>query len=244
MRALIALVVAGLAAAAVAATSAVETFGTIRQLVGERDSAPKVTLADVLRRPHAHGLGSLSGLRGEITILDGAAWLSYPPARDGAAPRVVTSPASREKAGFLVAAHVEPKQWQKIVIAGALSSENLETIVARTAVQLALGDIDVPFRIDGKFSTLTLAIADGRKLPPGATSPDAMQKANHLATETGVDGTLVGFLAARADERFTHPGTRVHAHAIVPSRRATGHARAFAMAPGATLSLAAPPRSK
>lgn len=55
--------VVAVAAAVAAPLPPVTTFGTIRQLVRERDAAPKVVLADVSRRPHAHGLGSISGLR-------------------------------------------------------------------------------------------------------------------------------------------------------------------------------------
>jgi alpha-acetolactate decarboxylase len=225
--------------AATVSVPPVTTFGTMRQLVREGDATPKAILAAVLERPHAHGLGSISGLRGEIAIVDGTAWLSYPPAAAGAAPKVIASKDSREQAGFLVTAHVDPAQWRRIAVGEALSADNLEAALGKLVAQHGLAGADVPFRIDGKFSTLTLAIVDGRKLPPGATSPDAMKQANHLQTETGVDATLVGFFAATSDERFTHPGTRVHVHAVVPARRATGHARAFSVAPGATLWLPA-----
>lgn len=237
MFARIAAVASALTAAAVVAAPEITTFGSIRQLVRGRDTAPKVVLAEVLRQPHAHGLGSLAGLRGEITILDGTAWLSYPPAGPGAAPKVVASSDSREQAGFLVATHVAPAQWRRITLAEALSSDGLEAALRRLIEQKGLAGADVPFRIDGKFSTLTLAIVDPRKLPPGASSPAAMKQANYLETLAGVDGTLVGFFAAQADERFTHADTRVHAHAVVTSRRATGHARAFMIAPGASLWL-------
>jgi alpha-acetolactate decarboxylase len=226
-----------LAAAATVSAPRVVTFGSMRQLVREGDATPKVVLADVLKRPHAHGLGSISGLRGEIAIVDGTAWLSYPSATAGAAPTVIASTDSRERAGFLVATHVDPTQWRRVAVGEALSADNLEAVLGKLVAQHGLGGADVPFRIDGKFSTLTLAIVDGRKLPPGATLPDAMKQANQLQTETGVDATLVGFFAATSDERFTHPGTRVHVHAVVPARRATGHARAFSVAPGATLWL-------
>ena len=184
------------AAGAAVPPSAVKTYGTMRQLVREHDAAPKVVLTEVLRRPHAHGLGSISGLRGEITILDGTAWLSYPPAAAGGAPRVVASKSSREQAGFLVATHVAPAQWQRIIVAPAMSSDNFEATIAKLVAQHDLTGTEVAFRVDGKFTSLTLAIVDGRKLPSGARSADEMQQANHLRTETNVDATLVGFFAA------------------------------------------------
>ena len=237
---------ATLAATIATATPPLATYGTIGRLVRERDVASKVVLADVLREPHAHGLGSMSDLRGEITILDGEAWLSYPPVRDGDAPKVVAAKDSGEKAGFLVVTHVAPGRWRQVKTATALSAEGLEASLHALVAKSGLAGADIPFRIDGRFTSLTLAIVDGRKLPPGPDpSPDVekaqMKKANHLQTETSVDGTLVGFFAAKSDERFTHPGTRVHVHAVVASRRATGHAQAFTLAPGATVWLPAAP---
>jgi len=234
--AIVAALLAGGAAAA-SAPPTVATFGTIRRLVRERDATPKVVLADVLRLPHTHALGSISDLRGEITILDGTAWLSYPPARTGGRPKVVVSTDSREQAGFLVAAQVAPGQWRKAKVGEALSSDGLEAALRGRIEQAGLGGADVPFRIDGRFSTLTLAIVDGRLLPAGARTPEAIKQANRLDQHSDVDGTLIGFFAAAADERFTHPDSRVHVHAVVTSARATGHARTFTLAPGATLWL-------
>jgi alpha-acetolactate decarboxylase len=219
---------ATLAATIATATPPLATYGTIGRLLREGDAAPKVVLADVLREPHAHGLGSLSELRGEITILDGEAWLSYPPVRDGDAPKVVASKDSREQAGFLVVTHVTPARWRQMKTSTALSAEGLEAALHALVAKNGLAGADIPFRIDGRFTSLTLAIVDGRK-------------GNRLQTETSVDGTLVGFLAAKDDERFTHAGTRVHVHAVAPARRATGHAQAFTLAPGATVWLPAAP---
>ena len=76
-------------------------------------------------------------------------------------------------------------------------------------------------------------------MPAGPTAEAALKKANTLQTETDVPATLVGFLAAKPDERFTHAGTRVHAHAVVEARRMTGHAQAFAAPAGVRLWLPA-----
>jgi alpha-acetolactate decarboxylase len=205
----------------------VTVYGTIRQIVRQRDVAAKVELAEVLRTPHAFGLGSLSDLRGEITIVDGTAWLSYPPAGPGGVPRVVASSDSPERAGFLVTAPVEPSRWREVQLSAPISSDNLESVLVKLAAEKGLAGVDLPFRIDGHFATLTVAIIDGRKLPPGPSSEEALKKANHLQTEADVAATLVGFLAAKPDERFTHPRTRLHVHAVVEARRMTGHAQGF-----------------
>jgi alpha-acetolactate decarboxylase len=217
----------------------VSVHGSIRQIVSQRDVAPKVQLGEVLRTPHAFGLGSLSELRGEITIVDGTAWLSYPPAAPGAAPKVVVSSDSPERAGFLVTAPVDPGRWREVKLSAPISSDNLEAVLVKLAAEVGLGGVDLPFRIEGQFSKLTLAITDGRKLPAGPASEAALKKANTLQTETDVPATLVGFLAAKPDERFTHAATRVHVHAVVNARRMTGHAQAFAAPAGVRLWLPA-----
>jgi alpha-acetolactate decarboxylase len=218
----------------------VTAHGTIRQLVQQRDTAAKVELAEVLRTPHIYGLGSLSDLRGEITIADGTAWLSYPPAAPDAAPKVVVSPDSSERAGFLVTAPVDPGRWREVKLSKPISSDNLEAVLVKLATEVGLGGVDLPFRIEGHFATLTLAIADGRKLPSGSTSEEALKKANYVQTQNDVTANLIGFIAAKPDERFTHAGTRIHVHAVVEGRRRmTGHAQAFAGTAGARLWLPA-----
>jgi len=220
----------------------VTVYGTIGQVVRQRDVAAKVELAEVLRTPHAFALGSLSDLRGEITIVDGTVWLSYPPpapSAPGGAPKVVVSSDSAERAGFLVAAHVDPSRWREVKLSAPITSDNLESMLVKLAAENGLGGADLPFRIEGRLSTLTLAIIDGRRVPPGPSSAEVLQKANYLQTEADVPATLIGFLAAKPDERFTHPGQRIHVHAVVEARRMTGHAQAFKAPAGVRLWLPA-----
>jgi len=223
----------------------VTVYGTIGQVVRQRDVAAKVELAEVLRTPHAFALGSLSDLRGEITIVDGTAWLSYPPdppdprSGPGAPAQVVASPDISERAGFLVAAHVDPERWREVKLSAPITSDNLESVLVKLTAETGIGGVDLPFRIEGRFATLTLATVDGRKLPEGPSSAEALKKANHVQTETDVNATLVGFLAAKPDERFTHPGKRIHVHAVVEARRMTGHAQAFKAPAGVRLWLPA-----
>lgn len=234
---------AALLAGAVSAAAAVpdiRTYGSIDTLVRNHDAAPKVVLADVLSRPHAYGLGSLSDLRGEITILDGTVWASYPPARPGEAGRVDVSRAGAEQAGFLVTTYVDPARWKPIKLNGPLSSETLDAALEKLAIENGAGAAPTAFLIEGRFPQLTLAIADGRRLPSGPGSEAAIQQANYLEQEVdsgGVEGTLVGFYTPAADGQFTHAGARTHVHAVIPDRRATGHVEAFTVSPGATLWL-------
>jgi alpha-acetolactate decarboxylase len=219
-------------------TEAPRSFGDVGRVVRDHDVSPKVALGTVLERPHAYGLGSLSELRGEITILDGVAWLAYPPEKRGGAVRVETKGAEAEQAAFLVATHVEPEGWRKVTLAGGVSSRDLEATLERIARDNSLDKRELTFRIEGKLETITLAIVDGRRIPAGPSSEKAFKKANLLLSEAGIDGTLVGFYSVAPRSPFTHPGAHAHVHAVIPARPATGHAQEFRMAPGAVLWLA------
>jgi len=218
----------------------VETFGSIAQLVRDRDASAKVDLASVIRLPHAYALGSLEDLRGEITIIDGDVWLSYPPARPGAAVKVVTTAGTNEAAAFLVATHADERaDWTAIALPDGLASREAAGRLAKWARERGLGGPEgrpVPFRLDGTFTSLTLAIVDGRLVPPGPGTEEAMKKAQVIETHARARGTLVGFCSfAPAGSAFTHPGQPCHVHAVLSEERATGHAQDFVVAPGATL---------
>jgi len=215
----------------------VEVFGTIAQLVRDHDASAKVDLAVVTRLPHAYALGSLEDLRGEITIVDGDVWLSYPPARPGAAVRVQKSGGQSESAAFLVATHADERaDWTAIELPDGLASRGAAARLAKLARDRGLDGRPVPFRLDGAFASLTLAIVDGRLVPPGPGTEEEMKKANVIETHVRARGTLVGFCSfAPGGSPFTHPGQPCHIHAVLPEERATGHAQDFVVAPGATL---------
>jgi len=215
----------------------VETFGSVAQLVRDRDVSGKVDLASVTRVPHAYALGSLEDLRGEITIVDGTVWLSYPPARPGAAVRVETAAGASEAAAFLVATHADERaDWTAIDLPDGLASREAAARLARWARERGLEGRPVPFRLDGAFSSLTLAIVDGRLLPAGPGTEESMKKAQSIETHARARGTLVGFCwFAPGGSTFTHPGQPCHVHAVLPEERATGHAQDFVVAPGAKL---------
>jgi len=221
---------------------AVETFGTVRKLTEDHDVGPKVVLDKVQASPYAYGLGSLSDLRGEITLLDGVAWLAYPPDPPPAPPsipRVVSAAESKEEAGFLAVSHVPPPQWRSMGLPAALTSENLEAALERFMPQARTGKGKAPrafpFRVEGHFQHVTLAVVDGRQLPAGARGEKAVEKANVLQALNEVDGTLVGFFSVKEGGPFNHAKKRFHVHVVLPHNRASGHAQSFVLAPGATL---------
>ena len=226
----------------VASYPAVETFGTIRKLTQDHDVGSKVVLDKVQASAHAYGLGSLSDLRGEITLLDGVAWLAYPPDPPPAppsVPRVVSAAETKEEAAFLVVSHVLPPEWRSMGLPDTLTSENLEAAIERfmPKERKAKGSLPraFPFRVEGHFQRVTLAVVDGRQVPPNARGEKALEKANVLQAFNEVDGTLVGFFSVKEGAAFNHAKKRLHVHVVLPRNQATGHAQTFVIAPGATL---------
>ena len=220
---------------------AIETFGTIRKLTQDHDVGPKVVLEKIQASAHAYGLGSLSDLRGEITLLDGVAWLAYPPAAPPAppGPRVVSAAQSKEEAAFLVVSHVLPPEWRSMGLPDTLTAENLEAAIEQFMPQAREGKgrppRAFPFRVEGHFQHVTLAIVDGRQLPASARGAQAVEKANVLQALNEVDGTLVGFFSVKEGAAFNHAKKRFHVHVVLPRNQASGHAQSFVLAPGATL---------
>lgn len=215
------------------------TFGDVGRLVRERDVGAKVALALVLQRPHAYGLGSLSDLRGEVTLVDGTAWLSYPPRTPKEPIRVVTDGAESEKAAFLVATHVAPDAWTEVPLPDGVTSKDLESTLVRAARANDLEDRELVFRVKGTLETLELAIIDGRRVPPGPGTTKTLKAANVTQrVPAGSEAELVGFYTPADESPFTHPGKHAHVHAVVPDERATGHAEEFVLKRGATLWMA------
>ena len=215
---------------------AVETHGSIRALTDKRDVAAKITLRDVQKTLDTFGLGSLSDLRGEITILESVAWLAYPP-ESGGAPRVVSSLESNETAGFLAVSHVPPGAWHAVGVETPLTSDNLQATIEGLLppARKKKGAPPFVFRVDGHFQNVTLAIVDGRQLPPDAKGEAAIEKTNALQALRDVEGTLVGFYAPKDGAAFNHAHKRLHVHVVIPKNKATGHAQSFVLAPGSSV---------
>jgi alpha-acetolactate decarboxylase len=73
-----------------------------------------VRIADVSIAPHTFGVGALSHLRGEITVLDDIAWIARP--SDDGTISVSHYPvhSTPDSAALLVVAHVE--SWRELTV--------------------------------------------------------------------------------------------------------------------------------
>lgn len=195
-----------------------------------------VSLADALKEPHACAVGALAGLEGEITIVDGSAWVARPA---GAGLRIDgPSSTSKDGAALLLLSHVA--EWDRFTIEKDLAGEALDAFIADKARGAGL-DMAQPFAfvIEGSVTDLQLHVLNGMcPMKPGVALAEGEKPWQHRMGNPQ-NATVVGFYAADSVGNMTHPGTSIHAHAIldVNGQAVTGHIERIAVAAGAVLRI-------
>jgi hypothetical protein len=211
----------------------VRTWSSL-QALSAGHTGPTVTLSTVPSGPGVIGIGSLSGLRGEVAIVRGTTWLAI--ALPGDAVRHQRSNASDETATFLAVADVPEWQSQSFtspVVFDALAGE-LERRVNEAGLDVT-GPI--PLTIEGPLSAVNFNVVNGPRLGNDTPTEERLAEIAIRASAPSATGTLVGFFAARGDERLIHPGERMHLHVVLPSTGQVGHLDGATVGSGAVLRL-------
>lgn len=203
---------------------------------GSAEARPQIALNDVLKRPGALAVGALPGLEGEITIVDGRAWVARPEKMGLHIEGPLST--STEKAALLTVAYVDG--WREIRTDQALAGDALEQYVREQARRQGLDPSQpFPFVIKGEATDLQLHVIHGAcPMKPGAPLT-AEQQPWRYAAGRPTPVTIVGFYARDSVGKLTHPGTSIHAHALlrVDNQMVTGHMERLAVASGSTLKL-------
>jgi Alpha-acetolactate decarboxylase len=212
----------------------IQTFGTLRAVVHEGDLGEKVKLSAVVARPHAYAVGALTGLHGEITVLDGRIWLARP-----GRPSASRSPTPEPGATLMVATHVA--RWRSHRLPAPVAAGDIDAAVERIAGEAGVpADQPFPFLIEGGLVDLHWHVIDGSKMSAGGGT--ASSHAQHLEmaerfSARRARGTLVGFFSKRHHGVFTHMGSNTHMHVVLPDRRASGHVDRVALPAGTVVKL-------
>ncbi|MCO6436743.1 MAG: acetolactate decarboxylase [Phycisphaerae bacterium] len=218
----------------------VRQYGRMHDVLskGAAGATARVALADELGEADACGVGALAGLDGEITIVDGKAWIARPTAGGLRVDGPETS--STEKAALLTVARVPA--WTDVRIDEGLGGETLEKFIAKAARSEGLGEKGpLPFVIEGEATDLQTHVINGEcPMRPGVRLT-ADHQPWRFQSSSPVKVTLVGFYAADSVGNLTHPGTAIHAHAIFDAdgKTVTAHVERVELNPGATLRLPA-----
>jgi hypothetical protein len=192
-----------------------------------------VFLSGLPSGPGVVAIGSLSGLRGEIAIVRGARWLSYPDSERGMTLKSGSN--VPESAGFLALADVP--RWSDQSFNGAVPFVRLASEIERRARAAGI-DTTQPFPIiiDGSFSVIELNVTNGAALGSEQPSETRLRATAVKASIPSAEGTIVGFFAAK-DERIVPAGQRVHLHIVLPGAALAGHLDSAQVQAGSVLRL-------
>lgn len=202
------------------ASVSIKTYGTLRAMMHEGKVGPEVALDSVLPHGSLFGVGALSELRGEITIINGEVFLAYPEGTD--AVRVETVLETEESAALLVTADVHV--WTRATLDSAVEFDHLDAVVAQIASRAGQDTSGIiPFLIRGKVEDLKWHVIDGARLTKDDQTHESYQRAAVSKLEPEAMVTLVGFYSSHHQGIFTHRDSRIHMHVVSDDHSASGH---------------------
>lgn len=211
----------------------VRAYGAFRLFMQKQDYAPKIGLAEAQAKGATDGIGALSGLRGEISLVDGRYILSYGGGCKGSCPA-----AQAEQSALLGTATV--KAWHApVLLPETLIGKALEDFIIAAAKGRGI-DTKTPFplRMKGALVKVEMHVIEAPNDGfTGHGSKVHMAKQDEFKHER-ILGDVVGFYAPSTMHGvLTHPGELFHFHWIDESRTRTAHLDAFGMDKGAQLVL-------
>jgi acetolactate decarboxylase len=206
----------------------VEVWGALRAVMHEGKTEANVAIRDVVPGPHSYAIGALSGLRGEMTIIDDEAIASFGEA-DGTV-RTLPGSATGETATLLVRAAVPT--WTSRPIEQPLGPQQIDEKLEALAISAGL-DVGkrIPVLIDGTAKRLAWHVLGG----PAEKGQNHHHGPRSTGTLAGVKVTLVGFFSRNDEGVFTHMGEHSHFHVVVTESRMTAHVDGFELEGGAVV---------
>ena len=209
--------------------------GAFQEMVRKRDFAPKALLAEVLLAGATEGVGALSGLRGEVTILGGRLIVSC-------GSKATCAPPQQETATLLATAKV--RGWRAGI---ALPRDMDEAQVGEFAdAQARAAGLNLsepfPLRISGPLASARMHVVSSPNpafAGHGGGHPMAIQDEERASDAVG--GEVLGMRVPAALQGIaTHPGEAFHFHWVDSTRNRTTHLDGFRVKAGALLLLPAP----
>ena len=208
---------------------AIQTYGELHAMMHDQKTGPAVNLAAVLA-PTLYGLGALSELRGEVTILSGTAWLAYPGEANDT--RVETTTSSNENAALLVTANVPT--WTSLPVPNDIDSAALDQQIESLANAAGVDTEQAfPILIEGDLINLHWHVIDGRRAVPSPSSHEQHMQMAAKGEAPTEHATLLGFFSKHHQGVFTHHGENTHFHFVDQEKRLTGHVDAVGIKAGA-----------
>ncbi len=228
------LLVVALSLPVVAGSSDIQVFGSLRGMFHQGSIGPQVDLAEHLPDSRLFGVGALSGLRGEITIVGGRLHLAR---AEGDAVRHTVVSRSDESAALLVMSSVE--RWVPVTIDTAIPFEKLDAEIERLARQAGIKAEAFAVYAEGDLENLSWHVIDGARLEGGGSSHHDHLEASIRQKAGKTRGKLVGFFSKKHQGVFTHKGASTHFHVVVDEPLTSGHVDGVTIPAGTTLRFSA-----
>ncbi len=212
----------------------VQQFGGMRSALRLGNTSSQITFEDINSSPHAFGVGALTDLEGEITVVDGQIIVAK--TEDGIRAISSTSNNSNDSATLLTLAYVD--EWREYKFPSSMNFEDaVESVAAAHGIDT---NTPFPFYILATTEAYEMHVING--FCPVIT-PDLEPKDQPWRLH-GVETTLliVGFFAKNQEGVMTHHGSSVHIHGIDTSRNemVSGHLDSVAVQEGSTIFLPVP----
>jgi acetolactate decarboxylase len=208
-----------------------KAYGVFRTMITERNYRPVIRLKEAFAAA-TDAVGAVSGLRGEISMIEGRPIVTYGADCAKACPSAVT-----ETATLLATASVQ--NWRAVPIDKDLDAKAAETFVREQAKANGLDESKpFPFRVRGAITNFVMHVnAAPNPRFSGHGSFDEMAITG-LAKGPRLAGYVVGFYAPPALQGvITHMGDFFHSHYVDEQRKTTAHLDTFGIAAGSTLFL-------
>jgi alpha-acetolactate decarboxylase len=216
------------------------TYGRLSDVMEHGRTGPAVWLRKMGDDPSLVGLGALSGLRGEVAVVDGRVWLGYATGDTTSHGRELDG--ADETAAFLAVASVP--EWQTFTLEVRVLDAQLDRTLEALARDAGLDTRGpLPVVVTGRFRDLSFHVVDGRGMAPGVPiSEKELLAASSKGTVDDTQGVLVGFFSTAAHPAILHPGARRHLHVVLPEKPEIGHVDHVDVEAGATVRLPLPQR--
>lgn len=215
----------------------VRWFGALHEIMAEGKLDARVRIADAAAARHTFGVGALSGLRGEVTILDGVAWIAQSRGDGTVSVSDVLARDTDESAALLVVGDVP--SWRDVTVHEDVPFERLDAYLAQQleAQGFSLRS-PVPMLVTGPLADVRWHVVDGSKLGAGADHSAHLRSGATGVIAAGSPGvTLVGFFSREHAGVFTHMGSSSHLHVVAAAPAISAHVDGVVLLEGARLRL-------
>ncbi|MEL6674833.1 MAG: acetolactate decarboxylase [Bacteroidota bacterium] len=200
----------------------VQIAGAMKNVMWKGELDPVITLDTLSRKENLFAVGPETGLRGEIMVHEGRAFVS----RIGPDSALLVEENFAVGAPFLVYAYVEA--WEEVMLPDSVL--NLPTLEAFIEKETQAKKRPFAFKLAGKAT----AIYHAQNLPPGTkvSSPaEAHQgQVNFPLYEEAIKVT--GFFSTEHQGVFTHHDSYLHLHLLTEDESRMGHVDAMQWAQG------------